>query len=98
MRAFLTSCLAIIIIVIGSLLILNVAQRTATAAYSGDGARVDPRWSVRRVMKREVPTSAQGIQTGSMVGGGVSGECEAASAFAWLAVDFGSGDDNPGCK
>jgi hypothetical protein len=49
-------------------------------------------------MKREAPASAQGIQTASLVGGGASGECEAASAFAWLTVDFGSGDDNPGCK
>jgi len=97
MRAFLTSCLAIIIIVIGSLLILNVAQRTATAAYSGDGARVNPRWSVRRVMKREAPVAGQTMNI-QHTGQGESGECEAASAFAWLTVDFGTGDDNPGCK
>jgi hypothetical protein len=48
-------------------------------------------------MKREAPVAGQTMSI-QHAGQGESGECEAASAFAWLTVDFGTGDDNPGCK
>jgi hypothetical protein len=98
MRAFLASCLAIIIIAVGAVLLLNTVQRTAAAAYSTDGARVDPRWTLRRIMKREAPAPGQtvAIQHG---GQGTDSTCELASALAWLFVDFGdASNDNPGCK
>lgn len=98
MRAFLASCLAIIILAVGALVILNTVQRTAAAAYSTDGARINPRWTLRRVMTHETPAAGQALRPGQMAVTGESGECEAASAFAWLAVDFGSGNDNPGCR
>lgn len=100
MRAFLTACLAIIIIVVGSAFVLNFAQRTAAAAYSTDGARINPRWTLRRIMTHQTPIAGQTVTIAQHVGQGVeSGECEVASALAWLMVDFGNtGDDNPGCK
>jgi hypothetical protein len=100
MRAFLASCLAILIIAIGAFVILNVAQRTATAAYSTDSVRVNPRWSTRRVFKRPAPVPGQAVPVGQLGEHGVdSGECEVASAYAWLVVDFsGAVDDNPGCR
>ena len=101
MRAFLTSCLAIIIVVIGSAFVLNFAQRTAAAAYSTDGARINPRWTLRRIMKHETPTAGQTMRPGQLASAttGESDSCEEASALAWLFVDFGDkDDDNPGCK
>ena len=50
MRVFLASCLAIILIAVSAIFVLNTAQRTAAAAYSTDGARIDPRWTLRRVL------------------------------------------------
>lgn len=97
MRVFLASCLAIILIAVSAIFVLNTAQRTAAAAYSTDGARIDPRWTLRRVMKHEAPKT--GNMQVSMIGQGDDGDCQNASALAWLSVDFGdAANDNPGCK
>jgi len=47
MRAFLLACLAIIAIGAGGYFSLNAVQQPSGAAYTTDGARIDPSWSWR---------------------------------------------------
>ena len=44
MRVFLIAVLATVILAVGSIFALNTAQRTAAAAYTTEGARINPAW------------------------------------------------------
>jgi hypothetical protein len=47
MGAFIAACLAFIILGAGGYFALNTAQQSSGAAYSTQGARIDPDWSWR---------------------------------------------------
>ncbi len=47
MRAFLVACLAVVVIGAGGYFSLNAVQKSTGAAYSTDGASIDPSWSWR---------------------------------------------------
>ncbi len=112
MRVFLAAVLAAIILAFGALFALNTAQRTSAAAYSTEGARINPAWSWRQVLRRSVNQAAVGqkmapgarVSPSSMAieGGNESADaCEQASALRWLFVDFGdsaTGDEGADCN
>jgi hypothetical protein len=99
MRAFIVACLAVIVIGVGGLFTLNSFQRPAATAYSTDGARINPKWSWRNMLRRAVPSVSQSVNTASLQGTmAEQDECATATALAWLFVDFGnSPNDAPGC-
>jgi hypothetical protein len=47
MRAFLTACVAMVVVGAAGYFILNSIQEPAGSAYATDGARTDPSWSWR---------------------------------------------------
>ena len=110
MRVFLAAVLSAVVLAFIALLALNTTQRSAAAAYTTEGARINPTWSWRRVMRRTVDQTAVGqrMSPGSAVNpSGMqiehSGEdtCEQATALSWLFVDFGenaTGDEGSGCR
>ena len=100
MRAFLVACLAVIVIGVGSIVALSSFQRSAAAAYSTDGARINPKWSWRNLVRRSVPSVSQSMNVASLQGAtGEQDECAQATALAWLFVDFGSSpNEAPGCN
>ena len=100
MRAFLIACLAVIFLGMGGLITLNSFQRSAAAAYSTDGARINPKWSWRNLLRRPVPSVSQSMNVASLQGTmAEQSECAQATALAWLFVDFGnSPNEAPGCN
>lgn len=101
MRAFVVACLAVLIIGVGSLFTLNSFQRPAAAAYSTDGARINPKWSWRNLLRRKPPSASQGVNVAGLQGGpgGEQDDCAQETALAWLFVDFGSSpNEAPGCS
>jgi hypothetical protein len=100
MRAFLIAYLAVIFLGMGGLITLNSFQRSAAAAYSTDGARINPKWSWRNLLRRPVPSVSQSMNVASLQGTmAEQSECAQATALAWLFVDFGnSPNEAPGCN
>jgi hypothetical protein len=49
MRAFLVACLAVVVIGAVGYFSLNSVQKPTGAAYTTEGARIDPSWSWRRI-------------------------------------------------
>lgn len=45
MRVFLIAVLATIILAVGSVFALNIAQRTSGAVFTTEGARINPAWT-----------------------------------------------------
>jgi hypothetical protein len=109
MRVFLAAVLAAVVLAFVALLALNTTQRTAAAAYTSEGARINPTWSWRRVMRRTVNQAAVGQRmspgsavnpSGMQVEENVEGTCAQATALTWLFVDFGesaTGDEGSEC-
>jgi hypothetical protein len=109
MRVFLAAVLAAVILAFVALLALNTTQRTAAAAFTTEGARINPTWSWRRVMRRTVNQAAVGQRmspgsavnpSGMQVEEAAEHACEQAGALSWLFVDFGenaTGDEGSGC-
>src|ERR1700674_3514953 len=99
MRAFLIAYLAVIFLGMGGLITLNSFQRTAAAAYSTDGARINPKWSWRNILRRSTPAVSENMNVASLQGTmGEQDECAEATALGWLFVDFGnSPNDAPAC-
>jgi len=109
MRVFLAGVLAAIVLAFVALLALNTTQRTAAASYTTEGARINPTWSWRRVIRRTVDQAAVGQRmtpgarispSGMRVEDAAEHACEQASALGWLFVDFGenaTGDEGSGC-
>ena len=111
MRVFLIAVLATVILTVGSIFALNTAQRTAAAAYTTEGARINPAWSWRRLVKRSVDQGKVGqvVNTGARVDPasvrgenddptGTSDACDQASALKWMFVDFSDSADEAGCN
>jgi hypothetical protein len=109
MRVFLAAVLSAVILAFVALLALNTTQRTAAAAYTTEGARINPTWSWRQVIRRKVDQAAVGQRmapgsavspSGMRVEESAEHVCEQAGALSWLFVDFGestTGDEGWRC-
>ena len=92
MRAFLAAILAVIVLGVGAVLVLGIAQRSAATAYSTDGARINPKWGWRQMVSKvkgpvKLATGA-GVNPGAMASQADDDACEG-GALRWLFVDFG---------
>jgi hypothetical protein len=112
MRVFLAAVLTAFILAFVALLALNTTQRTAAAAYTTEGARINPAWSWRAVLRRSTNQAAVGQRMSP--GSGVNPAqiqldpdaspdytCQQTSALQWLFVDFtetATGDEGSECK
>ena len=112
MRVFLAAVLAAVVLAFVALLALNTTQRTAAAAYTTEGARINPAWSWRTVLRRSTNQAAVGQRMTR--GTGVSPAqmqldpdadpdytCQQTSALQWLFVDITetpTGDEGSECK
>lgn len=87
MRAYLTACLAIIVIGTGSYFLLGTMQTPSGIAFSSDAARINPQWSWRSVF----------LQAGT--GPNATSEwvqaCEPRSTWQWIFVDLGTPHGEP---
>lgn len=113
MRVFLAAVLAAIVLAGGALFALSTTQRVAGAAYSTEGARINPTWSWRSMIRRSPDQAAIGQKMNPGAGinptnllaqnhepGSASDACEQASALRWLFVDFSetaTADEGPEC-
>jgi len=77
MRAFLLSCVAIVVLGAVAYFSLNSIQQPSGVAYATEGARIDPNWSWRSVVN------------GSANGSTIAEECSLRTTWQWLFVDFG---------
>ena len=104
MRVFLIAICATIVIAFVSLFALNVAQRSAATAYTTEGARTNPAWGWRRLVKKDQAkagaraASGTRVDPASMQQDDVADACESAGALKWLFVDFGDAGDEAGCN
>jgi hypothetical protein len=79
MRAFLTACLAVIILGASGYLFLGAIQDPAGFAFLSEAARITPNWAWRSVGYSTVPainTAAENV-------------CVTPKAWQWIFVDFG---------
>jgi hypothetical protein len=106
MRVFLIALLATIVLAVGSIFALNVAQRTTATAYTTEGARTNPAWSWRRLIKKDQAKAGMKANTGAKVDpASMQGDdeapgaaCEQNSALKWMLVDFSDSADDQGCN
>lgn len=77
MRAFLTACLAIVVIGAVGYFSLNAVQEPSGLAYATGGARINPDWSWRSV---NIPG----------VSGETAEACGLRTPSQWIFVDFGA--------
>jgi len=83
-RAFLTACLAIVVIGGGGYFFLGSIQQPSGVAFATSGARINPNWSWRAVSNPTTP----GEPTVKIA----VGECDMRKTWQWIFVDFGSPD------
>jgi hypothetical protein len=87
MRAYLTACLAIVVIGTGGYFFLDTMQTPSGIAFSTDAARINPQWSWRSVF----------LQAGT--GPDATSEwvqaCELRSTWQWIFVDLGTPHGEP---
>lgn len=81
MRAFLLSCLAIVVIGAGGYLVVNAMQQPSGVAYTTDGARISTNWAWRSTGTKEPTTSTE--------------ECDMRKPWQWIFVDFGKPRGEP---
>ena len=106
MRVFLIALLATVVIAVVSIFALNTAQRTTATAYTTDGARTNPAWSWRRLVRKDLAKAGLKANTGGKVDPAsmqreeeVPGyACEQYTALQWLFVDFSDSADEHGCN
>src|SRR5262249_20372881 len=90
-RAFLAACLAIVVLGAGGYFSLSAMQRSTGVAYTTDGARINPRWTWRRVFRlhrARNPTTETTINIPEP--GGLTEDCDVPSTYQWIFVDFGT--------
>ena len=81
MRAFLLSCVAIVVFGAAAYFSLNSIQQPSGIAYATEGARIDPNWSWRAVVN------------GSSSGPTIVEKCSLRTAWQWIFVDLGDPED-----
>ena len=59
MRAFLLGCIAILVVGTAGYFVLDALQQPSGAAYTTDGARIDPSWNWRTVSAVPSPLPCQ---------------------------------------
>jgi hypothetical protein len=59
MRAFLTACVAFVILGAGGYFVLNTLQEPSGAAYTSTAARIDAGWSWRAATTASVPQACK---------------------------------------
>jgi hypothetical protein len=97
MRAFLTACLAMIVIGTGGYFFLDSMQKPSGIAFSTESARIDPQWSWRSEF-RQAGTGNSATQTAMTVPEARSAwaeECELRSTPQWIFVDLGTPKGEP---
>jgi hypothetical protein len=77
MRAFLLSCVAIVVLGATAYFSLNSMQKPSGVAYATEGTRINPNWSWRSVVN------------GSSSGATIARECKLRTTWQWIFVDFG---------
>lgn len=101
MRAFLTACLAIVVIAAGSYFGLSTLQQPTGVAYTTDGARISPQWSWRAAF-RDANAGGTAVNSGTtapQAPGELADECDMRAAWQWIFVDFGSANgEAPVCS
>ena len=110
MRAFVAAILSAIVLGAVALFAFNATQRTTTTAYTTDGARINPKWTWRRLLPSsdqarvgQVPNNASGLNPGGMVGqfdetSSPADACDQSSAIGMIFIDFGDTAKDAGCS
>lgn len=98
MRVFLIACLAVAVLALGAFLSLNAVQKPAGSTYTTEGARINPKWSLRQVFSKP----KAGPQTVAMAmpqSDGVADDCGISSAWTLILADFSSSPTaEPACE
>jgi hypothetical protein len=79
MRAFLTACIAIVILGAVGYLFLGAMQNPAGFAFSTQGARITPSWAWRSVGYPTIPTTVAAPEN----------VCVTPKEWQWVFIDFG---------
>lgn len=91
MRAFLMACLAIIVFSAGGYFSLDSMQVSAGAAYTTDGARINPEWSWRAVFRSSADSPAIGAAMNiPEAPSELVEDCTVRTASQWIFVDLGT--------
>jgi hypothetical protein len=97
MRAFLVACLAILALGTGGFVGINVMQKSSGIAYTSRGARIDPQWAWRSVL-RDRGATAPASKTATALAEashGLTEECGVPTIWQWIFVDFGRPEGEP---
>jgi hypothetical protein len=89
MRVFLIACLAVLVLALGAFLTLNSVQKPAGATYTTEGARINPKWSLRQVFSRS-KTAPKTVAMAVPESEGMSDDCGVSSAWTLIHSDFSS--------
>jgi hypothetical protein len=98
MRAFIVSCIAVIVLAVCGVLALGAVQRPSGVAFSTEGVRIDPSWSWRQMFRRPAASHqpAPRAQSGQDMSPAMAHlgpqDCEETNSYRWLFVDFGESD------
>jgi hypothetical protein len=97
MRAFLVACLAILGLGAGGFFGLNVMQKSSGSAYTSHGARIDPQWAWRSVLRDGGATApvAKTAKALAEASHGLTEECDVRTSWQWIFVDFGTPEGEP---
>ena len=79
MRAFLTACVAIVILGSAGYFFLGAMQDPAGFAFSTQGARITPNWAWRSVGYPTIPA----------IDAATENACVTPKSWQWISVDFG---------
>jgi hypothetical protein len=98
MRVFLIACLAVVVLALGAFLSLNAVQKPAGSTYTTEGARINPKWSLRQVFSKP----KAGPQTVAMAmphAEETTDDCGVSSAWTLILADFtNSSTAEPVCE
>ena len=110
MRVFLASLLTAVAFGAIALFTLGATQRTSTIAYTTEGARIEPSFSWRALLRRsdqarvgQVTNSGAGLNPSAIRGqldeSGATGDgCDQTSALSMIFIDFGDTAKDAGCS
>lgn len=99
MRVFLIACLAVLVLALGAFFTLNSVQKRAGTIYTSDGARINPKWSLRQVFSRPKAAPQTVAMAMPQSEGMVDDECAVTSAWAMIMADFSSSPTaEPSCE
>jgi hypothetical protein len=98
MRVFMIACLAVVVLALGAFYTLNSMQKPAGATYTTEGARINPKWSLRQVFSK--PKAApKTVSLAMPESDGVADDCGVSSAWTLILADFSSSATaEPACE